>query len=320
MVIIMKSNEFYYIKEVASQRSFSKAAKALGISQPALSNYIKKMEETMGVLLFDRSISPIEITEFGKTYLSYANEVIQATDKMNNIISDLQDLKSGEIKLGSIASFSSTYLPGPVSAFHSKYPGIHMKLIEGKVPELSEKCLVGDVDMYLTDADIDDELFDKEILFDERLIMAVPKDLEINNEIKDYRVPLEEIVNGNLDDEKYKSLDLEIMKDQDFVLLNENLPMRHMVDQLFQNAGVQPNIVMQTPQTLTGLSMAIAGVGIFFVSENTIKYNNFREHPYYYKVGSDQETIRTMCIAYKKGKYISNAGRKFIEILKEQLG
>ena len=68
----MNNNEFTYIKEVAKQKSFSKASKALGISQPALSNYIKKLEDRMGVLLFDRSISPIEITEFGKAYLEYA--------------------------------------------------------------------------------------------------------------------------------------------------------------------------------------------------------------------------------------------------------
>ena len=319
-MVVMKSTEFYYIKEVASQRSFSKAAKVLGISQPALSNYIKKIEENMGILLFDRSVSPIEITEFGKAYLNYANEIIQETDKMNNIMWDLQNLKRGSIKLGSIASFSSTYLPGPVTTFHRKYPGIYIEIIEGRVTDLSEKCMVGEVDMYLTDADIDNEMFDKEILFDEQLIMAVPKDFEINHRIKDYRVPVEEIVKGNLRDEKYKSLDLNIVKEQDFVFLNENLPIRHMVDQMFKNAEIQPNVVMQIPQTMTGLSMAIAGVGIFFVAENTIKYNNFKEHPYYYKVGSDRETIRTMCIAYKKGKYISNAARKFIEILKEQLG
>ncbi|MFQ9441494.1 MAG: LysR family transcriptional regulator [Eubacterium ventriosum] len=89
----MNNNEFTYIKEVAKQKSFSKASKALGISQPALSNYIKKLEDRMGVLLFDRSISPIEITEFGKAYLEYAEDVISATDRLNDVMSDLQDLK-----------------------------------------------------------------------------------------------------------------------------------------------------------------------------------------------------------------------------------
>ena len=316
----MKRNEFYYIKEVAKQNSFSKAAKELGISQPALSNYIKKIEESVGVLLFDRSISPIEITEFGKIYLAYANEVIQATEKMNNIMSDLQDLKRGELKIGSTACFSTGFLPGPLAAFHNKYPGIHLKIFEGRVSEVSESCLRGDVDMYLTDADIDDTLFDKEILFDERIVMAVPKNMEMNHKLEQYRVPAEEIVNGNLGDEKYPSLNLNMMKDQNFILLNEIQHIRHKVDQMFKNAGYQPNVVMQVSQTTTGLAMSIAGVGISFVAESTIKYNNLEEHPYYYKVGSDKEAIRTMCVAYKKGKYISNAGQRFIEILKEQLG
>lgn len=320
MVVIMKSNEFYYIKEVAKQCSFSKAAKVLGISQPALSNYIKKIEESMGVLLFDRSISPIEITEFGKTYLNYANEILQATDKMHDIMSDLQELKRGNLKLGSTACFSTGYLPGPISVFHQKYPGINFRIVEGEVSEVSDKCLTGDVDMYLTDGDIDDELFDKEKLFSERLIMAVPKSLPINEKIQDYRVPVEEIVEGHLSDSKYKSLNLKEMADQDFILLSENQHIRQMVNQMFKKAGFEPNIVMQVPQTTTGLAMSIVDVGVSFVAESTIKYNNLKEHPYYYKVGSDKETIRTMCIAYKKGKYISNAGQKFIEILKEQLG
>ena len=196
----MKQNEFFYIKEVAKHHSFSKASKALGISQPALSNYIKKVEESLGVLLFDRSISPIEITEFGKIYLQYADEVIQAGDKLNSIMSDLQNLKKGELIIGSTASFSTGYLPGPLSIFHNSYPGINLKIIEGKVSEVREQCLIGEVDMFLSDSDINDELFDKKILFDERIIMVVPRELEINEKIKDYRVPLQEIVKGNLCD------------------------------------------------------------------------------------------------------------------------
>ena len=110
------------------------------------------------------------------------------------------------------------------------------------------------------------------------------------------------------------------MKEQNFILLNEQQHIRHMVDRMFENAGFKPSVVMQVPQTITGLAMSMAGVGISFVAESTIKYNNLEEHPYYYKVGGDKEAIRTMCIAYKKGKYIPNAGQKFIEILKEQLG
>ena len=57
----MKNTGFYYVKEVAKEKSFSKASKKLGISQPALSSYINKLEKKWGILLFDRSISPNHI-------------------------------------------------------------------------------------------------------------------------------------------------------------------------------------------------------------------------------------------------------------------
>ena len=262
----MNNNEFTYIKEVAKQKSFSKASKALGISQPALSNYIKKLEDRTGVLLFDRSISPIEITEFGKAYLEYAEDVISATDRLNDVMSDLQDLKKGEIKIGSVVCFSTTYLPGPMSVFHKKYPGITFKLTEEKVPEIMNKCLLGDIDIFLTDGRIDGEL-----------------------------------------------------KDEEFVLLNEDQHVRRMVDSIFEKAGFTPNVILQTSQTVTGLVMTLANMGISFVTETTIKYNNIKNHAYYYKVGSDKDAVRTMCVAYKKGKYISKACRKFIDTLKEEL-
>ena len=315
----MNNNEFTYIKEVAKQKSFSKASKALGISQPALSNYIKKLEDRIGVLLFDRSISPIEITEFGKAYLEYAEDVISATDRLNDVMSDLQDLKKGEIKIGSVVCFSTTSLPGPMSVFHKKYPGITFKLTEEKVPEIMNKCLLGDIDIFLTDGRIDGELFDKETLFEERLLMVVPKNLAINEEIGEYQIPIEKLLSDKIDYSSVKTLDISRMKDEEFVLLNEDQHVRRMVDSIFEKAGFTPNVILQTSQTVTGLAMTLANMGISFVTETTIKYNNIKNHAYYYKVGADKDAVRTMCVAYKKGKYISKACRKFIDTLKEEL-
>lgn len=320
MEIFMNSNEFNYIKEVATKQSFSKASKALGISQPALSNYVKKIEDRLGVPLFDRSISPIEITEFGKAYLEYANEVLSAAEKLENIMSDLQDLKQGQIKIGSTVCFSTGYLPGSIASFHKEYPGISFNVIDGRVPDIMNKCLTGDVDMFLTDGRIDDELFDKEELFKERLVMAVPKELEINEKIKDYRIPVEDILNDREWSLHTKKLDLKEMKYEGFVLLNEDQHIRQMVDHMFESAGYEPKVVLQTSQSITGFAMSVANVGVSFVTETTIKYNNIGTHAYYYKVGDEKEAVRCMCIAYKKGKYISNAGRKFIETLKKELG
>ena len=316
----MKKSEFIYVREVAKEKSFSVAAKKIGISQPALSSYINKLEKKLGVLLFDRSISPIELTEYGKSYLEYADTVMEASEKFEGIISDLSELKTGKITIGSTACFSMGYLPRAISAFHSKYEGICFNIIEGKVPEMLNKCFDGEVDMVLSDEDIVDDLFDKEVLFEERIIMSVPPMAPINETLKEYAIPAEEIINGNLNNSKYKELDISILKEENFLLLNGDQPIRFIVDDIFRKAGFQPKEIMQIPQTTTGLAMTIAGLGVSFVAESTIKYSNLEQHPVYYKVGTKESTSRKMCVAYKKNKYISKAGREFIEQLKEIFG
>ena len=184
----MKNTGFYYVKEVAKEKSFSKASKKLGISQPALSSYINKLEKKWGILLFDRSISPIELTEFGKSYLEYAGSVIEAKERFEKEISDLNELKTGTIVLGSTACFSLSYLPYALTEYSKKYPGINFQIIEGKTPDIQRKCLDGTVDIFLSDSDIDDSLFEKEDIFEERIVIAVPRENVINEKLKDYQV------------------------------------------------------------------------------------------------------------------------------------
>lgn len=313
----MKKSEFLYVKEIAKEKSFSVASKKMGISQPALSAYINKLEKKLGVLLFDRSISPIELTEYGKYYLEYADAVMEASERFENIVSDLSELKTGKITIGSTACFSMGHLPKAISKFHSKYYGISFNIIEGKVPEMLTKCFEGEVDMVLSDEDIVTDLFDKEVLFEERIVMSVPPNLPINAKLEEYAVPVDAIINGDLNNSKYKELDISMLKDENFLLLNGDQPIRFIVDDIFEKAGFEPKEIMQIPQTTTGLAMTIAGLGVSFVAESTIKYSNLEQHPIYYKVGTKENTSRKMCVAYKKNKYISRAGREFIEELKQ---
>ena len=306
----MKNNDFYYVKEVAKEQSFSLAAKKIGISQPELSSYISKLEKRVGVMLFDRSISPIELTEYGKYYLEYADAVLNAEETFENIVSDLSDVRKGLLSIGSTACFA-------IELFHAKYEGINFSIMEGKVPEMLERCFEGDVGMVMSDSSIVSSLFDKEILFEERILMSVPRQSPINEKVGQYAIPTEDIIHGNLNSEKFKDVDISLFKDEKFLLLNDDQPIRKIVDKLFSSAGIQPKLMMEVPQTTTGLSMTIAGLGISFVAESTIKYGNLKDHPVYYRVGTRETMSREMCVAYKKNKYITKAGRLFIEELKQ---
>ena len=80
-----------YIKKIAQAKSISVAADQLGISQPALSSYLKKVEGELGVVLFDRSRQPLELTEAGKVYLDYLDEVVIRQKELMKSLSDIND-------------------------------------------------------------------------------------------------------------------------------------------------------------------------------------------------------------------------------------
>ena len=86
-----------YIYEVYREKSFSKAAQNLYISQPSLSARVKKVEKEIGFPLFDRSTSPLQLTEVGEVYIKAAEEIFQIEQRVENYINNLTTLKTGII-------------------------------------------------------------------------------------------------------------------------------------------------------------------------------------------------------------------------------
>ena len=103
-----------YIYTVYRERNFSRAAEKLFISQSSLSLTIKKAEERIGAPIFNRSTSPITLTEFGEKYIEAVEEMIRIQNRLDNYIYDINHMKRGHIAVGA-ANFNSTY---PVSYTH----------------------------------------------------------------------------------------------------------------------------------------------------------------------------------------------------------
>ena len=101
-------------------RSISAAAESLGISQPALSSHLKKVESEIGTVLFDRSRQPLELTEAGRAYLEYLDRALSLEKEMEQTISDIEGLETGSITVGGAAFFNVAYLPKAVGIFARK--------------------------------------------------------------------------------------------------------------------------------------------------------------------------------------------------------
>lgn len=119
-----------YVIAVDTHKSFAEAASKCFVSQPALSMQIKKIEEELGILIFDRSKKPVLTTEIGAQIIAQAREIIRQTRKINEIVDNQKDEIGGELRIGIIPTLSPYLLPLFVTKFMKKYPDVKLIIEE----------------------------------------------------------------------------------------------------------------------------------------------------------------------------------------------
>ncbi len=304
-----------YIYEVYKERSFSVAAKNLFVSQPALSASIKKVEERLGFPIFDRSTSPISITQEGQIYIESIEKIKRINEETLTKLSDIGKLKYGHVTVCGENFVSSFIMPKIILEFSRRYPGINIELIESNSPDLRNSILNETADLLIAH-DFNNNLFEYEPLFDETLLLGVPSSFKINNSLKEYQITKQEVINGKHLNPDCPTVDIKLFKDEPFILLKKSNDTYKRAKQLFEEQNFTPkNVVIHLDQLITSYNMACAGLGIIFVSDEVIKLSN-QQGITFYKL-KDNSLHRTMQIGYKKNKYVSKVMSEFINIAKE---
>ena len=140
----MDFREMLYITTVADCRSITVAARKLYISQPSLSHIVSKVEQDVGVKLFDRGTSPLTITYAGEKYVETARKILLMSDNLRKELIDAGLGEKGRIVFGMPTERAGYMLPAVIPEFKKQYPGIELHVIEAKSDELSEKMKEGD--------------------------------------------------------------------------------------------------------------------------------------------------------------------------------
>ena len=154
-------NGMKYVYEVYKERSFSNAARNLYISQPALSGMIKKIEKNIGMPLFDRSTTPIQLTECGKKYIKTAEKIMSLEDEFAYYVGKQDELKTGRLTVGSTYLFSSFVLPKYIKKFKASYPDVKVSLFEGNSNLLEKKLANGELDFVVDNYLLDEKVYDR---------------------------------------------------------------------------------------------------------------------------------------------------------------
>ncbi len=311
-------DEMDYIYEVYKERSFSTAAKKLYVTQPALSSAIKKAEEKMGTLLFDRSSVPIRLTPAGKVYIQAIEQIRTIKEDMENTIRDVSRVKTGNIRVSGENFVSAFIMPDILKEYNKKYPGISIELIESNMHNLQTQLLESKIDL-LIDYDFDPALYTSFPLVNDELLLAVPSFWKINEKLSKYRLTDREIAEKRNLDEGTLDVGIEEFADIDFIMLKKGNDMNHRVTTLFAEAGISPRTVLYTDQLITAYNMARSGMGAAFITDTLVRSVREPSKCVFYKI-KGESAKRILCIGYKKNRYQSNAVIAFIETAREVYG
>lgn len=302
-----------YVYAVYEEKSFSKAAQKLYITQPALSTAIKKVEKKIGTPIFDRSTSPIGLTPGGEVYIDAIEKLFALEQNTLNQLNNLNGLLAGKLSVGGTIFFTSFVLPGVLGEFSRRYPQIKIDLQEGTTTQLTDKLVAEELDLLIDNSELDDKNYEKYYYSTERIILAVPKSFPINEELTQYQLTAEDIRAGHHSQADFPVLPLPLLKSTPFIFVKEENSIYKRSMKMCSRQNYSPNIIMKPDQVVSAFNMAGRGVGATFIPDGLIVNLPYEVPLCFYKM-NEELAVRYVYLYKKRNKYLTKAMEEFIRV------
>lgn len=295
--------EFTYVSTLAQCGSFTKAAARLFITQPALSNYINKLEEELGVKLFDRSSNPLVVTYAGQQYLKRAKVILNQMEDMKREMRDITHHKTGRLRIGFPSERIIYMLPLILVPFKEQYPGVDVKVISGPGNRLVESLREGDVDFVFLPTWHSYKDIARAKVADEELVLVTARGYLSEEHFLDRQ-------SGVIDWKKVAGMPL--------VTLNRGHALRASVDILYRNAGVKPNIVFESHSNMLSCRLAAQGLGIAIIPEITLELLKGSMEAEVFHLSETPLTWEVFAL-YREGCYVGEVEQALLEIARKAM-
>ncbi len=309
-------HELRYVYEVYKERSFSKAAQKLYISQPSLSAMVKRAEQRLGGPIFDRSTSPIGLTAIGREYILAAERMMEIEEGFQRYLSDAGQCLTGSIALGGTTLFTSYILPPLISRFSAKYPAVEIRIHETHTLALQRELAEGDLDLIVENCEFDPGVYAWEPLRGERLLLMVPAGSAANVPAAAYRLSARDVREGQHVQDAVPEVPLEMFCEEPFLLLKEGNDTRTRADKLIASAHFRPKTKLLLDQQITAYNLALYGMGATFVSDTLVKSVPPASGVWFYKLPGELSR-RELRFYYKKSRYLTNVVREFMKTVRD---
>ena len=297
----MNTKQLQYVLTLAHEGSFSKAADVLHITQPSLSQYVKKIEKEIGADLFVRTNGDVRITDAGRIYIEAGRRILDIEHQMENAINAIAACKTGSLLVGTSPSRSAAMMPLIAAKFKELHPNMFLVIREKTTAELLDGMEQGEFDLAVTLLPVDEKRFSCEKLAEEEIVLAVPAKWE--------KLPAKKC-SGR----RYPAVSTEILRKYPLVMLTEVQYMQQQVDDLLYGgegrtapAAVVKSLEAQIEMVRSGVGMAVVPSGVErFCREGSVSFYSF----------SDQLLKREPAVIWRKGVKLSKTAQELIGVIK----
>ena len=171
----MTITQLKYVLAVAEYKNFTLAAEKCFVTQPTLSMQIQKVEEELGIQIFDRTKKPIQLTEIGQKIVNQSKNIVNEADRIQDIVDQQKGFIGGEFRLGIIPTIMPTLLPMFLNNFIKKYPKVKLIIEELHTQDIIFKLNNGHLDAAIAATPLEEEKIKEVVLFYEPFVAYIPE-------------------------------------------------------------------------------------------------------------------------------------------------
>lgn len=289
----MELRQIEYFCTVGKLNSFTRAAEQLHIAQPSITQAIRKLEQELGVQLFDRSKKRTLLTVEGKAFLDRMENLLCDLTQAVQEVQDFKNLRKGTFKVGIPPMIEAYLFPEIFSSFKQQHPGLNLIAFEESSSlEAAVKLEKNELDLAIIILPEHSETLDSLVIVREQLVLCMHRE---------HRLCM------------HKTAKFEQLKNEQFILLKEGAYQHQIVMSRCQRQNFIPNTIFSSNQIKTIKGLVANGLGISLLMEMVV-----RNDPDIVAVPLDDPIVFDIGLAWKKDQCLSTAATAFIKFLEQR--
>lgn len=297
--MIQDRNPEYFLA-IASEKSISKAAERLHISQPYLSQYVIHLEKEFGVRLLDRTKTPLRLTAAGRVYANYLEDSTQLYEQLLQDFTRLNASRRQTLRVTMSNWRASTLLPSILPDFSREHPEAHLELLERPTSEMLRLIADNTVDFAIVNTNLNtpDYLTTETILYEKILLVG-------NRANAAAQALAEECRAGH-------EPDLSVLEHERFVLLYPEIMLAMRVNNFLERKHITVENALYTSNATTALNLTAGNYGFCFVNETGVHNAPNRSELIFFDLDSP-DLVHPLSVVYKKKRHLLPAARAFVD-------